>query len=225
MTVDWAAIPRVPEPRSARGKETRQQIVLAAADLFAERGVDAVQVAEILERAEQHNASAIQYHFGSREGLIIAVLEPRPDVRGPMDGQREAMLDELLIRRGSATLVEAVECLVRPSLLTLRSHEGRSFIRVAAQVTRDLPVTDRVQPRMSSEPRAMALMAMRMPEMPEPIRDERLAIAFTLLVEVLANRAREIEHGVTPHLDDATFENELVAMTVGLLTAPTAPGR
>ncbi len=217
--VDWSGVHRVPEPRSARGRATRRRIILAAADLFAERGVDAVQVSDILQRAEQRNASAIQYHFGSREGLVVAVLEPRPDIRGPMEREREDLLDALLLRGSPAALEEAVHALVHPSLYPLGSHDGRAFLRVAAQVTRMLPLEDRIQPGLPSARRTMTLIATRMPEMPDAVRREHLASAFTLVVELIANRARELELGLPSNLRDKAFEDELVAMTVGLLVA------
>ena len=66
----------------------------------------------------------------------------------------------------------------------------------------------------------MALIASRMPEMPEPVRRERLATAYTLQMEMAANRAREIEAGIPHHLDGEEFEANAVSMLVGLLSAP-----
>ncbi len=54
---------------------------------------------------------------------------------------------------------------------------------------------------------------------PMPERQERLGVARTLIVELVANRAREVEHGLDPHLDEVSFAREAVAMTVGLLAA------
>ena len=68
---DWLAVQLPARRVSPRGVETRRRLVLAAADLFAERGVDGVGSQEILERAGQRNESAIHYHFGSRAGLIV----------------------------------------------------------------------------------------------------------------------------------------------------------
>ena len=48
----------------------------AALRLCAEQGPDAPALAEIIGAAGQRNASAIQYHFGSRDGLLEAVLRP-----------------------------------------------------------------------------------------------------------------------------------------------------
>lgn len=217
---DWTAI-RLPDRRpTRRGSETRRHLILAATDLFAERGVDSVATQEILDRAGQRNESAIQYHFGSRAGLVIAVLQPREDVRGPIEADRSERLDRLAGRLRPPTLREAVETLVLPSMRYLGSHEGRSLIRVAAQVMRTLPLALRVDPSVPSDQRATALVASIIPAaVPGPVRRERLGVARTLIVELIANRAREVEHGLEPHLDELAFARETVAMTVGLLAA------
>jgi AcrR family transcriptional regulator len=220
MTTPLTEVPAPPEPRSRRGAATRQRILLAAADLFAERGIDAVQPHEILEAAGQRNASAIQYHFGSREGLVVAVVQPRPDVRVPIDEQRARMLDDLLSGPEAPTLLGAVRAWALPAAITLETRPGRSFIRVAAQVIRTLPLEHRVSPANPSDRRARAAVARLLPVLPPAVVDERIGVAGTLMVELLANRAREIEHGVAPNLPQATFEAELVAMIAGLLGAP-----
>jgi TetR/AcrR family transcriptional regulator, regulator of cefoperazone and chloramphenicol sensitivity len=220
MRFDWSNLPPVPETRSRRGEATRQRIIEAAADLFADRGVDAVELGEILAASGQHNGSAIQYHFGSRDGLILAVVFPRPDVRGPVDAARLQAIDRLLIDGRQVTLEDAVDALFRPTWSLLTTRVGRSFSRVAAQVLRELPVDERIEPAGSAARGIMALIASRMPEMPEPVRRERLATAYTLQIEMLANRAREIEMGIPSNLDDADYEAEVVSMLVGLLGAP-----
>lgn len=47
---------------------TRQRLLLAAGELFAERGFEAVGTREILEKAEAHSA-AVHYHYGSKLNL------------------------------------------------------------------------------------------------------------------------------------------------------------
>ena len=48
----------------------RELIIVAAERLIAERGVD-VPLRDIAAAAGQRNNSAVQYHFGSRDGLIV----------------------------------------------------------------------------------------------------------------------------------------------------------
>ena len=135
-----------------------------------------------LERAGQRNESAIHYHFGSRAGLIVAILEPREDVRGPIEAERERWLDDLASRAESPTLRDAVEAFVLPAMAYLASHDGRSLIRVAAQVMRTLPLELRVDPNVPSDRRVTDLMGSLLPEaLPESIRRERLGVARTLV--------------------------------------------
>lgn len=56
------------------GEETKTRIVEAAGRLFAERGFSEVTSKEICEAAGT-NLTAVNYHFGSREGLYLIVLE------------------------------------------------------------------------------------------------------------------------------------------------------
>jgi AcrR family transcriptional regulator len=51
-----------------------ERLLIAAADLFARDGFDAVSVRQITSRAKA-NLGAITYHFGSKEALFHAVIE------------------------------------------------------------------------------------------------------------------------------------------------------
>lgn len=62
-----------PHPKHAGGEETRTQLINAATEVFLEDGFRAARVADIAKRANLR-LSAINYHFGSKEGLYLAVL-------------------------------------------------------------------------------------------------------------------------------------------------------
>jgi len=53
--------------------QTRQRLLEAAAQVFAEGGFRAATVREICKRA-QANVAAIHYHFGDKDGLYVAVF-------------------------------------------------------------------------------------------------------------------------------------------------------
>lgn len=57
-----------------RRAETRQRLLAAAAELFADRGVDGASVDAIARRAER-TSGAVYDHFGSKEGLLFALLD------------------------------------------------------------------------------------------------------------------------------------------------------
>ena len=114
-------MPRSPEP-------ARETLIAVAERLFAERGVDAVTVRDVVMAAEQRNSSAVQYHFGNKAGLLQAILDPHQD---RLDARRAEMLDELGER---PTLDELIEVLVRPLASLLDSESGRHYIRIRAQL-------------------------------------------------------------------------------------------
>jgi len=55
-------------------KVTRNKIIKAAARIFAENGYDGASIRSIVAKADV-NQAAINYHFGSKEGLYRAVLQ------------------------------------------------------------------------------------------------------------------------------------------------------
>jgi TetR/AcrR family transcriptional regulator, regulator of cefoperazone and chloramphenicol sensitivity len=58
----------------ARGEDTRRRILDAALELFAAEGYDGASTRLLAERAGV-NLPAIQYYFGSKEGLYRAVID------------------------------------------------------------------------------------------------------------------------------------------------------
>jgi len=69
------------EPTKARGRgpyrtgvRRREQLIAVAIDVFGEHGYAGASIRAIAEQAGVSHASLIQ-HFGSKEGLLVAVLE------------------------------------------------------------------------------------------------------------------------------------------------------
>lgn len=61
-------------PKHATGDSTRAALIDAATDVFVDEGFKAARVQDIAQRAGVR-LSAINYHFGSKEGLYLAVLQ------------------------------------------------------------------------------------------------------------------------------------------------------
>jgi TetR/AcrR family transcriptional regulator len=68
------------EPGTRREREkrdpeaTRQALLRAGAELFAERGFDGVPIGDVAGRAGV-NKALISYHFGGKRGLYVAILD------------------------------------------------------------------------------------------------------------------------------------------------------
>ena len=69
--------------------DTKTRILDAAESLFVSGGFDSMSMRQITSAAGV-NLAAVNYHFGTKDALIHAVLSRRLD---PLDAQRRAMLD------------------------------------------------------------------------------------------------------------------------------------
>jgi len=62
------------EPEEAAQAETRQELLKAAMEVFAERGFRNATIREICQRAGA-NIAAVNYHFGDKESLYAVVVK------------------------------------------------------------------------------------------------------------------------------------------------------
>jgi AcrR family transcriptional regulator len=62
------------EPPSEHGRATRDRILEAAIELIAERGFAATSIDMLCQRADVVR-TAIYWHFGAKEGLVVPVIE------------------------------------------------------------------------------------------------------------------------------------------------------
>lgn len=101
--------------------ETKVRLILAAETLFAERSIESISLREIARAADNGNNNAVQYHFGSKNGLIQAIFAYRV---WQMDEQRRAGLEELRSNGRALDIPTLLELLFLP-LLDLTNEAGR----------------------------------------------------------------------------------------------------
>ena len=172
----------------------------AAERLVAERGTE-VSLRDIAAAAGQRNNSAVQYHFGSREGLHEAVIRRR---QVGFERRRRELLDELAAAGEPDDVWGLVGVLVRP-MTELLGHGPTHYARFLEQV-RTHPVLSSAAGLDEEWPATQEVM--RRLGRDRARRGQALA---TTMFSLLADAERA---GVAPDAD------ELVAMLVGLLTAP-----
>jgi AcrR family transcriptional regulator len=197
------------------GTATRNRLITEAEHLFARRGLYQVTVREILDAAEQRNASALTYHFGSREGLLAEILARHGE---PTDAERGRCFAALGAEPSTRELVAS---LIIPYGANLASPEGRNYLRIVAQLSSQFSAWR--TPGPGTGPHLIAILAeleQRPPVVPAPIRRERVVELIMLMTVALAERARQLESGRSPELDHETFTANLTDVLVGILEAP-----
>jgi AcrR family transcriptional regulator len=198
-------------------EDTRERLLDAAQELFAQTGSWTTPLAQVVRAADQRNQSAVHYHFGSREELIYALIE-RDRAREMQE--RQARLDRLEADGGDDDLRTALATLVLPSCAGLEEQRGRRLRMIIADVVRGIGDDQLADPRPADLARAIRLVETAMPPIPTRERTTRIAAAMRLLIEMTAARARTIEGGDRPLVGTRAFERELIEMLHGLLTAP-----
>jgi AcrR family transcriptional regulator len=198
-------------------EDTRERLLDAAQELFAQTGSWTTPLARVVRAAGQRNQSAVHYHFGSREELIYALIE-RDRAREMQE--RLAGLDRFEADGGNDDLRTALATLVLPSCAGLEEQRGRRLRMIIADVVRGIGDDELADPRPADLARTVRLIETAMPPIPARARTTRIAAAMRLLIEMTAARARTIEAGDRPLVGTRAFERDLVEMLHGLLTAP-----
>lgn len=161
--------------------ETRQLLLDAAERLMAEQGADGVSMREISAGAGQGNNNAAQYHFGTREGIIEAVLDRR---MGPIDARRAEMIAAL---GPASTLEELVRTVVVPLAEASRLHP--SYIGFFAQLRvsrRYSYLVTHSRPRTNSFLDVRDQIDARLTTLPPEVRSQRRWLCGSLIVHAIA---------------------------------------
>lgn len=114
-------------------KLTRDKILDAAEALFAQKGFATTSVRAITDRAGV-NLAALNYHFGSKAGLIEAVFKRRID---PINLERLELLKQYEAEAGNkpVLLEKLMEAFLAPALkISGKDASTRLFIRLMGRI-------------------------------------------------------------------------------------------
>lgn len=192
--------------------EAARQLVEAAERLAAERGLAALTVQAVQDAAGQRNKSAVQYHFGGRQGLVDAVVAHR---MGPANERRTAMFVAL----GEApTRRELVEVLVVPLIESVLgrtpSYWARFLLQALADPGAGLAAVRSFDDRVIEA--VQARLVRQLPHLAPAVRTLRVQSVFGYAAVVLAAH----EAGVLPRAIPArALTTEIVDACCGLLGA------
>jgi AcrR family transcriptional regulator len=204
------------------GSDTRSLLLAAAERMIAEHGIE-VPLRDVAAAAGQRNNSAVQYHFGSRDGLIEAVVERRMIA---LERARLELLAEHEANGASADPAAFVTMLVAP-LLDVPYRDGAThYARFLEQARRHPAVIDPT--RLDTQSWVAARIIIKRLERSlihlEPeFRRDRLAAMSTAMFALLADYERDLTN--TESVQRPEVVDEIVDMLVGLLMAPQRSSR
>ena len=101
---------------------TKDRILGAAEELFAQHGFSGTSLRQVTSRADV-NIAAVNYHFGSKENLVNEVFRRR------MDEMSERRLAQLRQAQQEPILAAFIE----PALALTLDRHGSAFVRVLAR--------------------------------------------------------------------------------------------
>ncbi|WTW93523.1 TetR family transcriptional regulator [Streptomycetaceae bacterium NBC_01309] len=201
-------MPRDPEP-------ARRKLLDAALLLFARDGIEAVSMREIRLAAGQRNSAATQYHFGSKEGILKALLD---DVLPPVVARRRDLLAAATPDEPRTIAEVAVTPLAE---LATGDDRQRAVIRFLSQLVDDenrslARLTDLLGDTVAAD--ATALLRAWIPDVPREVMDERILVGLTGVTHACAFYARGVDAG--RRRDPGLFADNLVDMFIGAMSAP-----
>lgn len=197
--------------------DVRSDLISAAEALIAQRGVDSVSLREITATAGALNASAVQYHFGGRGGLLRAVLAKHDE---GIERARHGLLDAY-VASDRDDLRELAGAYVRPLAAKLDDADGgHGYLQLLADLwNRPQPFADRAELERAeadvanSTTRWRSLVAPLLD--PEAVRLHRRFVAMQFTVTDLARRARNRPDGSSER-----YTSHLIDLVAAILAAP-----
>lgn len=188
---------------------TKIALMRAGEELFAREGIDGARVADILKLAGQANDSAINYHFGSRWGMVQAILARHVDLMEPLREVRAGRLKDL------------VRAIIVPTAARLETPEGRDFLRILSQLA-DRTAFPGGEPPAALRATVLLQQLAALDEaidLPDVRRRERIAQFVLFVTSSLAYRAKELDSDVADLSSHDDYVADLVAMATALLRA------
>ena len=193
-------------------------LIYAAEKLFAEHGIASVSLRQINQAANHRNIAAAHYHFGSRDGLVKAVLHHRWH---RLDRRRREMLQRKSQRKDIRFYLE---CFIEPMAEELAPRpEGNHYLRFVQQYESyvgDYEFARRFSP-VGVE--IYDCIERLICYIPRKVLRLRMGSLINIVHSVLAKAEHKIERGEASYKDVPLTYCNLIDMIAAALTAPLSP--
>jgi AcrR family transcriptional regulator len=204
-------------------RSTRDALLEEGALLFAERGISGVTAKELHAAAGARNASALHYHFGDRDGLLAAIVTAHVEA---VEQRRARLVAAIEAAGDEHDLRAVVRAFAAPMAEDLGTRLGRAHLRLVAQASHPSLAYHRAF-QVAEAPAGTQVtrwLAAALPNLPEPIRRERLVALRAQLIGLFAFRATLLDGGPRAEVvgtDDVFLENLVDLLVAGLRASPS----
>ena len=207
---------------AGRSASVRNLLLDVAERLFAEHGIEGVSFNQIAKAADQRNSTVIQYHFGSKTGLLQAILERHMPAVNEM---RLELLSRIDGKSRPVDLRRLAEAMVLPYAAHLSHPNGSYFVRLGAQFYSDpsLELFKLMKGNNTGMREAGRMTREVLSDLPAFVVKHRLGLITSLVFAAFADREKlraAGKHVGVARLHTEPFVNDLVAMIVAALNAP-----
>lgn len=205
------------EPIAAQHTSSELALIYAAERLFAEHGIAGVSLRQINQAANQRNSSAAHYHFGSRDGLALAVLEHR---LLDMDQRRRRILDQDDAPRDLKFYVTAMITTLAEELQP--RAEGNHYLRFIEQYQRYKDGQEIARKITPAGVEIYARIDASVAHLAPAIRKLRMRYLVDLVHGVLARAEHQLGIGVLDFSEVPGVTSNLIDMVYAAMSAPVS---
>lgn len=190
--------------------DTKEQILRVAEELFASQGYAGTSMRAVIREAGV-NLAAVNYHFGSKEELFVAVVGR---VARPIVERQAQQLNALNTSDRSPTISEVLEAVIAPCLAVIREQTevGLTHAHFIARCRIEpLPVQALAEPEFASSQRlALEILQKVLPDQSA----EELKWKFDLVIAAIVRVLAQIEQ-MEPEEVDQTIQRLVKFTTYG----------
>lgn len=203
--------------------DSRTRMILVGEALFASNGIDGVSLRQVAAAAGQKNHNAVQYHFGTRDGLVQAIFDYR---MAQMDRHRLEMLD---LARAEHRLTDPrtiADIIFLPQLEVISAHGDFGYANFLCQYLLRNSEAEfgrfggNLPPGLST---VMGLLRAGLDFLPDDSAQRRLITACFMFLNLLAVFTREQESGRTDESFDDALEDTMRQIVAALFLPLPVP--
>jgi len=191
-------------------------LIEAAERLFGERGVDAVSINEIRQAAGQRHSSVITYYFGTKEGLLRAILAHRLQ---KINAERAVLLAEIDGRNGPDNARDLIRALLAPLISSVNRDE--SYVAFLLRMLLHPETTQLFESTEFTEAsrEVVARLTATLRDLPPEVARERMQLLYDSVLHTLSRLSNE----KAPLTEDRL--SHFVDAWAAMLTAPLSAAR